>query len=162
MRNSCIYRKAPFAYFGGKNPTDRSKRGIKHVVFVDRKGAPLFVDSVPANRHDAKVFEPIITHLRKSKNVRIIAADSAFDVKKLRSICKKKNIALIATANQRRKKEKIRKICPIYRWKVEQTLGILSWFRGLKTCWNKTLESSLSFLQIACSIRLFQMAGIFG
>ena len=32
----------------------------------------------------------------------------------------------------------------------------------IKNCWNKTFESSLAFLQIACSLRLFKMSGIFG
>ena len=40
-------------------------------------------------------------------------------------------------------------------------LGILNWFRGIKICWNKTYEPSLAFLQIACSLRLFKMIGIF-
>ena len=156
-----ISRKAPFAKFGGKNPTDRAKRGIKHAILVDRKGAPMFVNVSPANRHDSKLFEPVIATLKKSKKVRIISADSAFDVKKLYLFCKEKNIALIASINPRRKKD-IHKFHAPYRWIVEQTFGILSWFRGIKNCWNKTFESSLAFLQIACSLRLFKMSGIFG
>ena len=156
-----ISRKAPFAKFGGKNPTDRAKRGIKHMVMIDRKGAPLFVDVAPANRHDAKLLKPIINQMRKSKQTRILAADSAFDVEKLRSECKTKNIALVAVPNRRRRKG-VHVFQVPHRWKVEQTFGILSWYRGLKICWAKTRESALSFLQIACSLRLFKMAGIFG
>jgi transposase len=154
-------KKAPFAYFGGKNPTDRAKRGIKHAILVDRKGAPLFVNIAPANVHDSQLFEPTLNNLRKSKNIRIIAADSAFDVKDLYLKSKRKNIALIASPNPRRKKDVYKFNVP-HRWIVEQVFGILSWFRGLKTCWSKTLESALGFLQIACSLRLFKMAGIFG
>jgi len=156
-----ISRKAPFAQFGGKNPTDRAKRGIKHVVMVDRKGAPLFVEVSPANRSDAKLLELVTKQMRKSKQTRIIAADSAFDIKRLRSVCKDKNIALIAVPNRRRRNDMHVFQVP-NRWIVEQTFGILSWFRGLKICWAKTRESALSFLQIACSLRLFRMAGIFG
>ena len=156
-----ISRKAPFAKFGGKNPTDRAKRGIKHLVIVDRKGAPLFVDVAPANRHDAKLLESVTNQMRKSKQMRILAADSAFDVERLRSICKVKNIALVAVPNRRRRKN-IHVFQVPHRWIIEQTFGILSWYRGLKTCWAKTRESALSFLQIACSLRLFRMAGIFG
>ena len=115
----------------------------------------------PANRHDSKLLNPVIDMMRKSKQIRIIAADSAFDVKKLYALCKEKNIALVASPNKRRKKE-IHKFNVPYRWIVEQTFGILSWFRGIKICWAKTREASLSFLQIACSLRLFRMAGIFG
>jgi len=156
----CSSKKAPFASFGGKNPTDRAKRGIKHAILVDRKGAPLFVNVAPANIHDSKLFTPIISRIKTLKYIQIIAADSAFDVKRFYSDCKEKNIALVASPNPRRKKD-VHKFKVPYRWIVEQTFGILSWFRGLKTCWSKTLESSLGFLQLACSLRLFKMSGIF-
>ena len=151
-----LSKKAPFATFGGKNPTDRGKRGIKQSILVDRKGAPLFASVAPANTHDSQFFEPIVKNLKKSKNVRIIAADSAFDVKRFYKFCKQKNIALIASINPRRNKKKYKFNAP-YRWIVEQTFGILSWYRGIKICWNKTLEASNAFLQIACSMRIFKM-----
>ena len=157
-----ISKKAPLAQFSGKSPTDRAKRGIKHGLIVDRKGAPLFVTISAANTHDSKLFLPLVQQIKKSKNLRIIAADSAFDVKELYQFCKdNKNIALIVTPNPRRKKNVHRFKVP-HRWIVEQTFGILTWFRGLKICWNKTIESAFGYLQFACSLRLFKMAGIFG
>jgi len=156
-----IIKKAPFAYYGGKNPTDRAKRGIKNSIIVDRKGAPLFVGIASANRHDSKLFKPLVGKMRKSKKIRIMAGDSAFDVRELRSYSKKKNIALIASTNVRRKKEQHIFNVP-YRWIVEQVFGILSWWRAIKTCWAKTQESALGFMKIACSLRLFKMSGIFG
>jgi transposase len=156
-----ISKKAPYASFSGKNPTDRAKRGIKQGILVDRKGAPLFVHVTAANTHDSKTLQPILDQMNSSKKIRIIAADSAFDAKKLYSSCKEKNIALIASINPRRRKD-VHVFHAPYRWIVEQTFGILSWFRGLKICWNKTIESSTAFLELACSYRLFKMAGIFG
>lgn len=153
-------KKAPFSMYGGKNPTDRAKRGIKHVLLVDRKGAPLIADIAPANKHDSQLFEPVLKKLRISKKIRIIAADSAFDVKKLYKQCKEKNIALIANINPRRTKR--HKFHVPYRWIVEQTFGILSWFRGLKNCWSKSHFSHLAFLQFACALRIFKMIGIYG
>ncbi len=146
-------RKAPFAQFAGKNPTDRGKHGIKYIMLVDRNGLPVYVDVAPANMHDSKLFLPILNQIKKSKNLQIIAADSAFDVKQLYKACKEKNFALIASPNPRRKKG-VHKFNVPHRWVVEQAIGVLSWFRGLKICWAKTFESSLSFLQLACSIRL--------
>lgn len=73
----------------------------------------------------------------------------------------KKNIALVASINPRRRKNMHKFHAPC-RWIVEQTFGILTWYRGIKNCWGKTLESNLAFLQIACSLRLFKMSGIFG
>ena len=156
-----VIKKAPFAEFGGKNPTDRSKRGIKNTIIVDRSGAPLFVGIAPANKNDAKLYKPLVGKMRKSKRVRIMAGDSAFDVAELRSYSKNKNIALIASPNCRRGKKQHKFNVP-HRWIVEQAFGILSWFRGIKTCWAKTKESALGFIKIACSLRLFKMLGIFG
>ena len=156
-----ILRKSPYANFGGKNPTDRAKRGIKEGILVDRKGAPLFVHVTVANTHDSKTLQPILDQMNKSKKTRIIAADSAFDAKFLYSLCKEKNIALVASINPRRKKDAHVFHAP-YRWIVEQTFGILSWFRGLKISWSKTIESTKAFLELACSYRLFKMAGAFG
>ena len=155
-----LVKKGSFAKYGGKNPTDHAKRGVKQTLLVDRKGAPLFVGIAPANQHDSKLLEPVLKVMRLSKKIRIIAADSAFDVKKLRSICKKLNIALLAATNIRRSKMKP-KFHPPYRWVVERTFGWFAWYRGLKICWAKTIESSLAFLQIAASIQLFKMSGIF-
>jgi len=154
-----VIKKAPFAEFGGKNPTDRAKNGIKNSIIVDRKGAPLFVGIAPANKGDAKLYKPLVGKMRKSKKVRIMAGDSAFDVAELRSYSKEKNIALITSPNRRRGKDKHKFNVP-YRWIVEQAIGILSWFRGIKICWAKTQESALGFIKIACALRLFKMAGI--
>ena len=156
-----ILKKAPFAKFAGKNPTDRAKNGIKETIIVDRKGAPLYLHVGPANIHDSKLLEPVIRQMNKSKNIRILAADSAFDAKKLYSLCKEKNIALVASINPRRKKD-VHVFHAPYRWVIEQTFGILSWFRGLKFCWSKTIEARSALLQLACSYRLFNMTGIFG
>ena len=153
----CSSKKAPFAKFGGKNPTDRAKRGIKQVLVVDRKGAPVCANVAAANIHDSKLYEPILDQFEKSEIISIMAADSAFDVKCLYKKNKEKNIALIASPNPRRKKG-VHKFKVVHRWIIEQSLGHLSWFRGLKICWAKTLESSLGFLQLACSIRLLVMA----
>lgn len=128
-----ISKKAPFARWSGKSPVDRGKRAIKHAILVDRKGAPLFVDIAPRNKHDSKLLTPVLNQLNKSKQIRILAVDSAFDVKKLYKECKEKNIALVASKNKRRDKD-IQKIRVLHRWLVEQSFGILSWFRGLKIC----------------------------
>lgn len=155
-----LIKKAPFAEYGGPNPTDRAKQGIKHSLLVDKKGAPLFVDIAAANVHDSNLLKPIIATLRKSKHKRTLAADSAFDAKFLYDLCNQKNITLDAATNSRRSKNKSEHK-PKARWIVERTLGWLSWLQGLKTCWAKSKISHLAFLQIACSIQLFKMGEIF-
>ena len=150
-------KKAPFAYkkFSGNNPTDRRKKGIKQGFIVDRKGMPIMLLLAPANVHDSELLEPMLQSWKWQEIIRILAADAAFDVKKLRAYCKEKNIALLAVTNPRRNK-KLQKTKVPYRWIVERTIGWLSWYRGLKTCWAKLFESHMSFLQLACSIQIFR------
>lgn len=52
-------KKSPFSTYAGKNPTDRAKRGIKHVLLVDRKGAPLYAKIAAANNHDSLLLSPL-------------------------------------------------------------------------------------------------------
>ncbi len=156
-----LLKKAPFAKFSGKNPTDRGKKGIKQTILVDQNGAPLFVHVAPANVHDSKLLKPAIQKLSCSKKPKVLAADSAFDAKFLYRLCTSKNIILDAATNIRRNKKK-KKYKPAHRWIVERTFGWLSWFRSIKICWAKTKISHLSFLNMACSIQLFKMSGIFG
>jgi putative transposase len=141
-------RKAPRLKSSGKCPTDRGKRGVKIAVMVDRKGKPLYVDVFPANRHDSKTLLPVINRMH-NKDIKILAADSAFDTKNLRKVCLKNNIILLASTNSRRNKN-VKKYHPLHRWIVERTFGWFPWFRGIATCHAKTSLAYLSFLQIAC------------
>jgi putative transposase len=155
------FSKAPLAkLWAGKNPTDRGKNGVKKSILVDRKGAPLLVHVDSANIHDSKLLKPTIKGVHTfCKGIAIIAADSAYDAKELKQMCAKMNIALIASVNKRRDKNR-KSYSPNNRWIVEQTFGILHWRRGLKTCWTKMRKSFLAYLQFAAAERLFRMAGV--
>lgn len=158
------HSKAPFAInWSGKNPTDRRKRGIKRNIIVDIKGAPLAVTIGSSNRHDSIFFSKTFECLKvpDDSKIRMIAADSAYDNKKIRKTCKTKNFILLAATNIRRNKNK-KKYNPSLRWVVERTFGWMAWFRGLKTCWAKTESSYLAFILFAASIQLFKMGGVFG
>jgi len=135
------YSKSPLAtVWSGKNPTDRGKRGIKKSIIVDKNGAPLAVHVGAGNTHDSKLLMDTIKELEMNfKTPVILAADSAYDAKILRTLCAKKNIALIASVNKRKNKNR-HQYSANNRWIVEQTFGILSWLRGLKICWAKTLN----------------------
>lgn len=116
-----------------------------------KKGAPLYVEVSAANIHDSQLLKPFINCLPKSKSLKVLPADSAFDVKSLYELCQKKNILLDAATNVRRNKNK-QKYKPDHRWIVERTLGWLSWYKGLKICWAKSKRSYLAFLAFACFI----------
>jgi len=148
--------KAPFSQFGGRNPVDRGRRGIKSVVMVHHEGAPLFIDISAAHTHDSRLLPSLLQFLKTSKKARILAADAAFDSKKLASICAKKNIALLA-ANNPRKSRITYKYRPYRRWIIERTFGWFSWFRGLKPCRSKSYISCMSLFQISATIIIARM-----
>jgi len=83
----------------------------------------------------------------------ILAADSAFDVTRLRKLCAARNIELITSSNPRRNNN-----TPVthvlHRWLVERAFGWLSWYRGIKICWAKSRQSHLAFLNLVIAIQL--------
>lgn len=154
--------KAPFAKFGGNNPTDRAKNGIKKGIVIDWNRIILSVLIDSANMHDSKLLIPHIDNIKKFLDrPKVMATDSAWDVKKIRKELAKVNLALFASTNVRRDKSK-KKVTPKGRWRVEQIFGIQQWNRGIKFCWTKTKESFLALCQLASSIHNFKLVGILG
>jgi putative transposase len=154
--------KSPLALFGGRNPTDRGKHGVKKGIIIDMNQIilSLLVDS--ANKHDSKLLMPHIKNIEKFVNKpKVLTTDSAWDVKKLRKELAKKNLALHASTNKRRDKNK-KKIVTSGRWKIEQIFGRQQWYRGIKCCWAKTQDSFLAFCQFVSAIHNFKLVGVFG
>lgn len=152
------YCKAPYAKNSGRNPTDRGKRGLKKNLAIDSRGAPLAIGIAPANKHDSKTLLDILGSIQKIKrsDLSIIAADSAYDAKHLRSEALKNGFLLHASTNKRRNKKKD-VVKPKGRWKVEFTHSWFNNFRSLKICYTKSDMAFLGFLQIAATIQLFRM-----
>ena len=154
--------KAPFAKFGGKNPTDRAKNGVKEGIIIDWNRIILSVLIAPANQHDSKLLLPHIENIKRFLDrPKVMSTDSAWDSKKLRKTLAEINLALHASTNVRRNKSK-RKIKSGGRWKMEQIFGIQQWNRGIKFCWTKMQESFLALCQLASAVHNFKLVGIFG
>jgi putative transposase len=154
--------KAPFATYGGKNPTDRAKNGVKKSVVIDWKRIILSILVDAANVSDSKLLLPHVPSLRRFlEKPKVMATDAAWDIKKLYHLLAQENIALFASTNVRRNKHK-RKQRPRGRWRIEQVIGIQQWYRGIKFCWTKTRESFLALCQFASALHNFKLAGIFG
>ena len=154
--------KAPFAQFGGKNPTDRAKNGVKKGIVIDWNRIILSITIDGANTHDSKLLTPHIENIKKFlTKPKVMATDSAWDSSKLRKELVKDNLALHAATNVRRDKTK-KKIRPRGRWRIEQIFGIQQWNRGIKFCWTKTKDSFLALCQLVSAIHNFRLAGIFG
>jgi len=155
--------KAPYANWSGKNPVDRSKRGIKKSIIIDWNGAPLGLAVGAANRHDSVFVKETLDDMVKleSNSFKVLAADSAYDANKIRVLAKEHGFVLHSAINKRRKKN-CKKIVPGSRWKVEASHSWLNNFRSLKTCWTKTKEAFIAFLQLGASVVLFRKGIIFG
>lgn len=156
--------KAPLSRFGGKNPTDRAKRGVKKGIVIDMNKIILSILVDAANVHDSKLYAPHVDALKKFVNKnkpKVLVTDSAGDVEQLRKDFAKENIALHASTNVRRNKNK-RKIRTGGRWRIEQVFGIQQWNRGIKFCWTKTKEAFLALCQLVSAIHNFKLAGVFG
>ncbi len=156
-------QKAPFARFSGYNPTDRKKQGVKKGVVIDFKKIILSLSFDPANVHDSKTLESHLENIKQFTEEKplVLSADSAFDDTKLRKKCADYNLALNASTNVRRDKNK-QKLKVGGQWKSEQVFGILHWNRGIKFCWLKLKESALAFLQFAAAVHNFRLVGVFG
>lgn len=156
------FSKAPFAQCGGKNPTDRAKNGVKKSVIIDWKRIILSILVDAANTSDSKLLEPHVPYIKKFlEKPKVMITDAAWDIKKLYRLLAQVNIALFATTNVRRDKNK-RKLRPGGRWRIEQVFGIQQWHRGIKTCWNKGKEAFLAFCKFASALHNFKLAGISG
>ena len=154
--------KAPFARFGGKNPTDRAKNGIKKGIVIDWNRIILSILIDPANTHDSKLLLPHVENIKHFlETPKVITADSAWDSAPLREKLAELNLALLASTNVRRDKTK-KKHNPGGRWKIEQIFGIQQWNRGIKFCWNKSKNYFLALCQFASAIHNFKLVGIFG
>jgi len=155
--------KAPYANWSGKNPVDRSKRGIKKSIIIDWNGAPLGLAVGGANRHDSVFVKETLDDMVKleTNNFKVLAADSAYDAKKLRDLAKDHGFVLHSAINKRRK-QNCNKIVPGSRWKVGASHSWLNNFRSLKTCWTKTKEAFIAFLLLGASVVLFRNGIIFG
>lgn len=150
--------KAPFAKFGGRNPTDRGKNGIKKSLIIDEKKTIISVKVFSANKHDSKLLLPHMKNiLNHPFNEKIIYSDSAYDSNKLRNELLKKDFILKAATNARRNKNK-KNITYGFQWKIEQIFGILNWNRGIKFCWTKLKSSFLGFLHFICAFHNFKIA----
>lgn len=155
--------KAPYANWSGRNPVDRGKHGIKKSIIVDIHGAPLALAVGPANRHDSIFVKETLDDMAKleTNNLKILAADSAYDAKKLRNLAKERGFVLYSSTNKRRNKHS-RVITPSFRWKVEASHSWLNNFRSLKTCWTKAKETFIALLQLGAAVVLFRKGIFFG
>jgi putative transposase len=152
----------------GRNPTDRSKRGVKRSLLTEGNGMPIGVAIDGANRHDMKLTERTLESIvvarpdprEKPQNM---CMDKGYDYKDIRELLAQWGYTAHIKTRGEEKKEK--ETIPGYRarrWVVERTHSWMNRFRRLLIRWEKRSENYLGFLHLACAFITFHAAGVFG
>jgi len=117
---------------------DRGIHRVKSIVIVDNKRAYMFIDVAASYIHDSQLLPYLLSRLKTSHIAQIRAADAAFDSKKRKTPCARKNIVLLSATTPRRNRY-IWKYQPLHRWIIERTFGWFSWFSWMKTMSRQAL-----------------------
>lgn len=135
---------------------DRARLGSKHHLLVDGTGLPLNVTLTGGNRNDVTQLLPLVDTMRPvagkvgrpRKKVDRLYADRGYDHDKYRRELRARGIphqiARRGVAHGSGLGQK--------RWVVEGAFAHLHWFRRLRTRWDRSAESHLAFLQLACAL----------
>lgn len=140
----------------GPSPVNRSKKGSKHHIVVERKGIPLAVVLSAANRNDCQMLEDLLDAVvpvrgrqgRPRQRPDKLDADKGYDYRKCRSACRKRGIKHRIARKGVESKKKLGR----HRWVVERTLSWLHAFRRLRTRWDRRLDRHLAFSHLACAL----------
>ena len=147
----------------GPSPVDRGKRGAKRSLLVDGAGIPLGLAIDGANRPDFQLVEgtllsiPIPRPEPTPAQPQHLCLDKGYDVDEVYGLLFEfgytphiRARGEDARAVQREAGKRAR------RWVVERTHSWLNRFRRLLVRWEKTWQSYLGFLHLACAIITFR------
>lgn len=117
----------------GPSPVDRRKKGTKYTLLVDRKGVPLTVRAVPANRSDQLEILPAVLAFpevggkpgRPLTHPKKLYADAGFDCEATRDLLRWLGIE----PHIRHRNDEHGSHLGRIRWVVERTI---SWVKGLR------------------------------
>ncbi|MER5400896.1 IS5 family transposase [Streptomyces sp. NPDC002599] len=140
----------------GPNPTDRSKKGSKIHLIVDRQGLPLSVGISAANLHDSQALIPLvhgIPPIRSHRGPRRrqpgkLHGDKGYDYRYLRRWLASRGI------RHRLAPKGVESSRPLgrHRWVVERTVSWLSGCRRLHRRHERKPEHFLAFTAIAATL----------
>ncbi|EPG56812.1 hypothetical protein KHM19_23390 [Leptospira borgpetersenii] len=143
----------------GKNPTDRTKLGVKRHILTDGNGIPLAITLTGANVHDKHGVKDTLNSIlifsgKKRKKPKHLCLDKGYDFKDIEASIKRRNIR----SHIRKKGEK-----PLIgkykgksrRWVVERTNSWHNRFRAILIRWERKSENYLASLYLAGSIIAF-------
>jgi transposase len=129
-------------------------------VLTDAGGAPLVVQTVPANQHDVTTMLPLVVDMpavtgkpgRPKWKPAMVVADKAFDDESLRMLLRWLGIEPVLP-----KRGTDEHGLGKWRWFVERTISWLHQFRRLRIRWDRRPEIHQAFLTLAAGIICYKL-----
>lgn len=140
----------------GPNPTDRSKKGWKIHLIVDRQGLPLSIGISAANLHDSQALIPLVRGIPPIRSRRgpwrrrpgKLHGDKGYDYRHLRRWLASRGIR----HRLARKGIESSRHLGRHRWVVERTVSWLTGCRRLHRRYERKPEHFLAFTAIAATL----------
>src|SRR6516225_1223466 len=138
----------------GPSPVDRSRPGSKHAVVTDGQGAPLVIDTIPANTPDANLTVPLVDAIPpvagkpghpRSRPERV-QGDRGYDSEPHRKELRKRRIQPILAKRNTEHGSGL----GVFRWVVERTISWLHQYRRLRIRYERRPEIHEAFLTLGC------------
>ena len=148
---------------------DRGKRGAKRSLLVEGRGAPIGLAIDGANRPDFELAEGTLESLPVARpeptpeRPQHLCLDKGYDVDDVHGVLFEWGYV----AHVRSRGEEAREVNraagrTARRWVVERTHSWLNRFRRILVRWERTWESALGFLHLACAVVTYRVAGLLG
>lgn len=143
----------------GPSPVDRRKKGTKFTLVVDRKGVPLVIRAVPANRSDHLEILPAVTSVpviagkpgRPRTHPDVLYADAGFDCDATRQVLRWLGIG----PHIRRRNVAHGSHLGRVRWVVERTISWIKGLRRMRVRYDRSGTSIDAWTSIAAAVVCF-------
>ncbi len=148
---------------------DRGKLGTKRSVLTDGRGVPIGLAIDGANCPDDRLVEgtrwsiPVVRPEPTPQRPQHLCLDKGYDDDDVHGVLFEWGYTPHIRARGEEARELRRDLGhKARRWVVERTHGWLNRFRRILIRWEKTWESALGFLHLACALVAYRAAGLLG
>ena len=153
----------------GPSPVDRGKLGAKRSVLTDGGGVPIGLAIDGANCPDYKLVEgtllsiPVARPEPTPECPQHLCLDKGYDDDDVHGVLFEFGYTPHIRARGEEAQELKRELGhKARRWVVERTHSWLNRFRRVLVRWEKTWQSALGFLHLACAVITYRAAGLLG
>lgn len=146
----------------GPNPTDRAKSGVKRMLLVDGRGAPLSVELTSANRNDMKMLAELLDQVvverpaPTEEKPQGLCLDKGFDYEQCENEARERGY----TPHIRRRGEEIaekKEGKKPRRWVVERSHSWYNRYRKVLVRFEKKAEHYLSLIDLASALIVYRL-----